>query len=489
MTTTTTSPRADLTRGLTLLADGPAGDAHATLCLARDVPEADPQESRAAALAAVQAAWAAGEPDACVAALAAARPVLARSAVGRRPDPAGDYVDGMLALLTGDPGSAAPALGRAVSTCRGGDDGDLLLLAAAAALLLGDVEAACEVGARALAAARSVGDETRVARATEYTAYAELRAGRHALAREHALVGRRAAVRTGRSSTAAHLDAVLALAAAVQGPRADVGRYAGRALSTARRHGLAQPVTLAEWASARAELADGRPAEAAARLSSLLAPAGGAHFALRGLVLPTLVEAAVAAGDDAAGHDVVPELAAWSRSAADPQGPALLLRCRALLARGEETDDLFERAHAAHRECAGDFERARTLDLHGAWLRRRRRPVDARARLRDAVQLYERCGAEPWSRAVRAELRAAGAAPDRAPGGGAPPTSLAGLTPHQERIARCVAAGDTNREVAARLSVSVRTVDFHLRNVFVALGVRSRVELARRVAEADAPPP
>ncbi|MGW4230642.1 helix-turn-helix domain-containing protein, partial [Streptomyces sp. NPDC004980] len=56
---------------------------------------------------------------------------------------------------------------------------------------------------------------------------------------------------------------------------------------------------------------------------------------------------------------------------------------------------------------------------------------------------------------------------------------LAGLTPQQQRIARCVAEGATNREVALRLSVSPRTVDHHLRNVFAALGVRSRTELAR----------
>lgn len=59
------------------------------------------------------------------------------------------------------------------------------------------------------------------------------------------------------------------------------------------------------------------------------------------------------------------------------------------------------------------------------------------------------------------------------------PGPLAGLTPQQQRIARCVAEGATNREVALRLSVSPRTVDHHLRNVFAALGVRSRTELAR----------
>lgn len=69
-----------------------------------------------------------------------------------------------------------------------------------------------------------------------------------------------------------------------------------------------------------------------------------------------------------------------------------------------------------------------------------------------------------------------GAGREPAEAGGEP---LAALTPQQQRIARCVAEGATNREVGLRLSLSPRTVDHHLRNVFAALGIRSRTELAR----------
>ncbi|WP_146058165.1 helix-turn-helix transcriptional regulator, partial [Streptomyces sp. SM9] len=64
-------------------------------------------------------------------------------------------------------------------------------------------------------------------------------------------------------------------------------------------------------------------------------------------------------------------------------------------------------------------------------------------------------------------------------------TALSSLTPQQRRIARFVARGATNRETALALSVSVRTVDYHLRRIFAALGVRSRLELARLVDEAE----
>jgi DNA-binding NarL/FixJ family response regulator len=93
---------------------------------------------------------------------------------------------------------------------------------------------------------------------------------------------------------------------------------------------------------------------------------------------------------------------------------------------------------------------------------------------------FERCGAAVWAEQARGELRANGTAP-RATDAGA----LRRLTPQQQRIARYVAQGATNREVALSLAVSTRTVDYHLRNIFAVLGVRSRMELARMVEQAE----
>ncbi|MGW4173631.1 response regulator transcription factor, partial [Streptomyces chartreusis] len=142
----------------------------------------------------------------------------------------------------------------------------------------------------------------------------------------------------------------------------------------------------------------------------------------------------------------------------------------------DRADDFYLRALALHDETGGDFERARTELLYGRWLRRRRRLREARPRLGAALVGFERCGAVAWAEQTRGELRANGAAPGREAAGG-----LSLLTPQQLRIARHVAEGATNREVARRLAVSTRTVDYHLRNVFAALGVRSRIELARMV--------
>jgi DNA-binding CsgD family transcriptional regulator len=353
--------------------------------------------------------------------------------------------------------------------------------------MLGDVTAARRAGAQALAAARALGSAALEPRALEYLAYAELRAGRHQLARTRAEQGLRAARRTGQRNTAAHHHAVLALAASIEGERERVAEHVTATLSTARRHGLVQAATLAQWAAARADLGAGRPREAADRLGPLVLPgARRGHFAVWMLAVPCFVEAAALAGRPEHARTVVQDFALWAACGADPQAPAQLLRCRALLAVPEEAGELYRRALDRHDETVGDFERARTELLYGKWLRRRRRLREARVRLGEALVGFEHCGARPWVQQAAAELRANGAAPGGA-GAGEPSRHGAGelsrLTPQQLRIARCVAEGATNREVALSLSVSTRTVDYHLRNIFAMLGVRSRVELVRMVEQ------
>ncbi|MFE9776252.1 LuxR C-terminal-related transcriptional regulator [Streptomyces sp. NPDC005931] len=506
--------RAELLRGSVLLTDGPVDDARESFLLAAcllAVPR--PESAAVAGLGAADAAWAAGDMPACLRALTRDDPDHPEPAAGEtgRTPAAGtrgaaapapvvgphhaqgslvaDHRDGLRAVLQGRFDLAAAPLRRVVERGRPAGEPDRLLRSAAAALLLGDVTAARRAGARALAAARTLGSAALEPRALEYLAYAELRAGRHQLARTHAEEGLRAAQRAGQRNTAAHHHAVLALAASIEGRSDLVAAHVSAALSTARRHGLAQAATLAQWAAARADLGTGRPREAADRLNPLVRPGPRrGHFAVWMLAVPCFVEAAVLAGQSEHARTVVEGFALWAACGADPQAPAQLLRCRALLAAPDDADELYLRALDRHDEAAGDFERARTELLYGKWLRRRRRLREARVRLGQALLGFERCGAHLWAGQAAAELRANGVAP---PAAGAGESSrnrageLARLTPQQQRIARCVAEGATNREVALRLSVSTRTVDYHLRNIFAALGVRSRVELARLVEQAE----
>ncbi|MEU0053776.1 LuxR C-terminal-related transcriptional regulator [Streptomyces sp. NPDC006309] len=417
-----------------------------------------------------------------------------------------DHRAGLRAVLLGRFDQAAAPLRRVMhhawaadtpsALLRPADDPERFLRAAAAALLLGDTAAARRAGARALAVARTNRSAVHEARALEYLAYGELRAGRHALARTRAEEGLRTAYRTGQRNTAAHLHAVLALAASIEGEAHTVAEQVTAALAVARRHGLAQAAALAQWATARADLGHGRPREAAERLGPLVRPGPGrGHFAVWMLAVPCYVEACALAGQPDRARDAVEDFARWAACDADPQAPAQLLRCRALLAPPETADPLYRQALRRHEEVTGgDFERARTELLYGKWLRRRRRLREARAQLRAAQLGFERCGARPWAQQAAAELRANGVAgaggaaaagETVSRGGGTRPDALARLTPQQLRIARGVAQGLTNREVALSLSVSTRTVDYHLRNVFSALGVRSRMELARLVERTE----
>ncbi|MFJ8146536.1 LuxR C-terminal-related transcriptional regulator [Streptomyces sp. NPDC096048] len=481
--------RAELVRGLTELRDGPVGDAHQSLLLAASLLAEDaPGDAATAALAAADAAWAAGDLPACLATLAPgpqAKTTAARGADARCPTEhvAGavrDHRVGMRALLEGRLDRAVVPLGQVVERARTEERPQGLLRSASAALLLGDVDAARRAGARALAAARQLGADALVPQALEYLAYAELRAGRHPQARTHAEEGLRTALRAGQRNTAAHHRAVLALAASIEEEPDVVARHVTAALTTARRHGLAQAATLAEWAAARADLGRGRPFDAADRLGLLVLPGPGrGHFAVWRLAVPCFVEAAVLAGRHEETRAVLKDFAGWAAFGADPQAAAQLARCHALLAPPDRTDDLYRRALARHDEAGGDFERARTALLYGKWLRRRRRPREARGRLGTALAGFDRCGAGVWAAQARGELRALGAAPHDGGAG-----ALSRLTPQQLRIARQVAEGATNREVALTLAVSTRTVDYHLRKVFAALGVRSRLELARVVEHA-----
>ncbi|MFD7855080.1 LuxR C-terminal-related transcriptional regulator [Streptomyces microflavus] len=487
----TTAPGlAPYVHGLLALRSGPAADAHeALLAAAALLGPHDPRRALDALLGAAEAAWVMGDAPGYLTAMGRVDPTpydraFASYRVGMRAVLAGRTEAGHALLrqcldpaYPGDPDSADP-----VSRNGSAAAPAALLRAGVAALVLGEVAVACRTGARALAAVRTRGPDALLPQALEHLAYAELRAGLHAGARAHALEGLHAARRTGQPNSSVHLHAVLALAASVEGPAEACAAHCDAALAGAGPHGLAQPATLATWARARADLAAGRSEEAAARLGPLVRPGPRqGHFAARMLAVPCYVEAAVLAGRGAeeAGElrAAVAEFAGWTARTADPQAPAQLARCHALLATAEEADARYAEALAHHDRAGGDFERARTQLLYGQWLRRRRRTREARTPLRDALVAFQRCSARAWAERAGGELRAAGepVGAVRDTGDGA----LSALTPQQQRIARCVAEGATNREVALRLSLSPRTVDHHLRNVFAALGIRSRTELAR----------
>ena len=161
------------------------------------------------------------------------------------------------------------------------------------------------------------------------------------------------------------------------------------------------------------------------------------------------------------------------RSQRAPVPSAALARCRGLLASGEEAIGHFESALAADDQDTRPLERARIQLLLGETLRRYRQRVRARVHLRNAIETFERLGAAPWADRARSELRASGESTARETR-----QSVEHLTPQELQIAQYAADGDSNAEIAAKLFLSRRTVEYHLAKVYTKAGVTSRRELA-----------
>ncbi|GIJ43407.1 hypothetical protein Val02_02930 [Virgisporangium aliadipatigenens] len=169
-----------------------------------------------------------------------------------------------------------------------------------------------------------------------------------------------------------------------------------------------------------------------------------------------------------------------------PAQAALARRLLGLVAPEGEFARHFEAALVLHRGVDSPFDLGRTLLAYGERLRRAGRRIRARTTLLAAHEIFTTVGARAWVTRAHEELLACGG-----PGAaGSPADDPSGaLTPQELQAARAAAAGATNREVAARLFLSVKTVEFHLSNVYRKLGVRTRTELAHRfpaLAERDA---
>ncbi|MEU8166891.1 AAA family ATPase [Micromonospora sp. NPDC049004] len=394
----------------------------------------------------------------------------------------GCLVTGVAATLRGDHERAGPALRRAV-VLGGRLAGPALTptalsCAAAAGLVVAVDGAAHRLAERAVGLARERGELSMLSRALELRAVAEYWLGRHEAAAETSRDGLRVARATGQFNCAnVHLG-MLAVLAAVRADRDASLRWI-REIGPTPTPG-SRPHALAGWALAVLDLVDGRHAEAAARLASLARlGTGRGQVLVQVMATPYLVEAAAHLPHRPAATAALAAFDRWASSTASPLRRALSARCHALLAPrgGVEAEQEFRTALRLHPTEDGAFERARTELLFGQELRRSRRPRDARGHLHQARETFTLLGADRWAEQATAELRAAGESvgpPDL------PAARL--LTGQQLRIAQLVAEGATNREIAARMFLSTRTVDHHLRNVFHRLGIRSRTELARTFA-------
>jgi DNA-binding CsgD family transcriptional regulator len=385
-------------------------------------------------------------------------------------------LSGVAAELTGDHERAAPLLQEAIRRAEQLEDPRALIWAALIATMgtmggtFGD---GLPHATRAVTIARERGLLSILPTALWAQVTALVGQGRFNLARSAAEEGIRLASDFGHHWGASWNLANLAALDAVRGDESAAREHAAEAIELAAIGGATMILGSAEWALGQLDLALGRPGEATDRLLLVTALERPESNPLIGLwSIPDLIEAAARAERLDETVDRFDRYADWVQHSPSPARLSVLARCRALAGEGDVREQ-FETALAPDATIS-PFQQARTELLYGEWLRRGRKRREARPHLRRAADLFRQVGAPPWEERAEAELRATGEKARRRD-----PSTLDQLTPQELQIAGLVADGMTNREIAAQLFLSPRTIDYHLRKVFSKLGLTSRTELVR----------
>lgn len=229
---------------------------------------------------------------------------------------------------------------------------------------------------------------------------------------------------------------------------------------------------IAAWGLAMLDLSAGRFEAALDGLEGVCR--GPARRDVLTRAVPDLVEAAIRGEAPDRALEALTEFEHWAGQVDRPVTTGLALRCRALLAEDDRAEALYAEGLRLHEKHAGPYDHARTLLVFGEWLRRRRRRTEARAHLEAAAAGFERVGAALWAERAHRELAAFGGVRAGKRDGG----PLALLTGQELQVVQLAASGLTNKEIAARLFLSPRTIGHHLYKAYPKLGVTARGELA-----------
>lgn len=473
-----------LLRGRIEFARGSAVKAHALLlAAARDMAQHDSRGAAAVLVEAARAAWNAYDPHRYAEVTA-----LFQTLTLPDRDPLGPLVATAIAIgdfVTGPPAKPVERMRRAIDEWlpfvkadqAGGHD--QAFVEASLALtgftrVTADDAAGLAFGSSAVSECRARGLVGWMPWALANLSMTEAISGRHSAAGVSATEGLRLAQDLGQPTAICSCESILAWLAAVRGDEDRCRQLASDSVQVAQTHQLPAIAVTATWALGLLELSLGRPEQACDRL---LDPVHGpmAVPSVRCLITPDLVEAAMRCGRTDEIAEAVDWYEEWASGAGQSWANAAVHRCRAMLEDGG-AERHFSEALALYEEAGADqriFDRARTQLLYGQWLRRSRRRGDARVQLARAHDTFERLDAVPWAERAGTELRATGQKVRRR--GPAPVR----LTPQEMQVVRLVAEGGSNREVAAQLFLSPRTVKYHLYKAFPKLGVTSRAELAR----------
>jgi DNA-binding CsgD family transcriptional regulator len=266
------------------------------------------------------------------------------------------------------------------------------------------------------------------------------------------------------------------LLAGYRGRPAEAKPLFAAAIKDAMGRGEGLAVRRAEWSEAVLHNGLGHYAEALAVAESATEET---RYGNTQLVLPELIEAAVRIRRADLARKALGRLSAVTTIEGSDWAKGLEARSRALLNEGREAEQYYAEAVERLGRTRLRLELARAHLLFGEWLRRENRRNDARHQLHAAYHMFTVIGAEAFAERARRELLATGEKVRKRE-----VDTYRQLTPQEEHIVRLARDGRTNREIAAELFLSTRTVEWHLRKVFTKLGIASRRELQEAL-----PPP
>jgi DNA-binding CsgD family transcriptional regulator len=198
--------------------------------------------------------------------------------------------------------------------------------------------------------------------------------------------------------------------------------------------------------------------------------------------LVELIEAAARCGMADAAHAALDRLGEMADSSGTDWVLGVRARSLALMRDGQEAEQLYLEAITLLDKTRMRVDLARARLLYGEWLRRQRRRSDAREQLSMAYEMFQAMGLHGFAARADGELQATGRTARKRTAG----IEDRELTAQETQIARLARDGLSNPEIGARLFISAHTVQYHLRKVFAKLGISSRTQLDRVLADSEA---